>query len=195
MSGVKRYDCTVLVDASNNFNVSAKSPGAAAEDAENQQAELLSSLCHQCAAFLDVGDVLGVVVYEGEAEVLDTRYEPTKIAQLHATNQRLEGELESLGIEYVTALHGVTELRAEITELENDYKEAAADGMEAARQIHRLEGEVKRLREALEHARLFIRNGIDLGCIRMPDADTPDPAHHTLPMIDAALSTNGEVTK
>lgn len=42
--------------------------------------------------------------------------------------------------------------------------------------------------EALEHARIFIRNGIDLGCIRMPDADTPDPAHETLPMIEAAIA-------
>lgn len=43
--------------------------------------------------------------------------------------------------------------------------------------------------EALEHARQFIRNGIDLGFIRMPDGDTPDPAHETLPRIEAALST------
>jgi Lar family restriction alleviation protein len=42
--------------------------------------------------------------------------------------------------------------------------------------------------EALQIARLFIRNGIELGFIRMPDADTPDPAHDTLPMIDAALA-------
>lgn len=70
--------------------------------------------------------------------------------------------------------------------------EVERDTLRTANQ--RLEGEVARMREALEHARLFIRNGIDLGCIRMPDADTPDPAHHTLPMINAALSTaNGEV--
>lgn len=42
--------------------------------------------------------------------------------------------------------------------------------------------------EALRAAREFIANGIDLGFIRMPDADTPDPAHKTLPMIDAALA-------
>ncbi len=42
--------------------------------------------------------------------------------------------------------------------------------------------------EALEHARLFIRNGVDLGYIRMPDADTPDPAHETLPRIEAAIA-------
>lgn len=42
--------------------------------------------------------------------------------------------------------------------------------------------------EALEHARLFIRNGIELGYILMPDADTPDPAHDTRPMIEAAIA-------
>jgi hypothetical protein len=46
-------------------------------------------------------------------------------------NQRLEGELERLGIEYVTALHGVTELRAE---------------------TERLECEVKRLLDAIQQA-------------------------------------------
>jgi hypothetical protein len=52
-----------------------------------------------------------------------------------------------------------------------------------------------RLVEALEHARLFIVNGIDLGYIKMPDVDTPDPAHDTLPMIEAALATHkGEPT-
>ena len=44
--------------------------------------------------------------------------------------------------------------------------------------------------EALEHARLFIVNGIDLGFIHMPEAGTPDPAHETLPMIDAALAAH-----
>lgn len=44
--------------------------------------------------------------------------------------------------------------------------------------------------EALEHTRLFIVNGIDLGFIQMPEAGTPDPAHETLPMIDAALAAH-----
>ena len=44
------------------------------------------------------------------------------------------------------------------------------------------------LLEALEHARLFIRNGVELGYITMPDADTPDPAHETLPKIEAAIA-------
>ncbi len=41
---------------------------------------------------------------------------------------------------------------------------------------------------ALKAARQFIVNGIEFGFIRMPDADTPDSAHKTLPAIDAALA-------
>lgn len=41
--------------------------------------------------------------------------------------------------------------------------------------------------DALEAARRFIRNGIEFGYIRMPDADKPDPAHRTPGMIDAAI--------
>lgn len=41
---------------------------------------------------------------------------------------------------------------------------------------------------ALESARVFIRNGVALGYIRMPDADCPDPAHGTLPLIERAMS-------
>lgn len=39
----------------------------------------------------------------------------------------------------------------------------------------------------LERARTFIRNGVALGYIRMPDADVPDTAHETLPQIEAAI--------
>lgn len=41
---------------------------------------------------------------------------------------------------------------------------------------------------ALKAARQFIVNGIECGYIRMPDPATPDSAHDTLPMIEAALS-------
>lgn len=47
---------------------------------------------------------------------------------------------------------------------------------------------VERQREALQAARRFIVNGVALGFIRLPDADTPDPAHNTLPLIKAALA-------
>lgn len=46
------------------------------------------------------------------------------------------------------------------------------------------------LREALEAAWGFIKNGVALGFIRMPDPDTPDTAHNTLPMIEAALAAD-----
>lgn len=42
--------------------------------------------------------------------------------------------------------------------------------------------------EALEAADQFIRNGIELGFIRMPDAATPDPALKTPAKIEAALA-------
>lgn len=41
---------------------------------------------------------------------------------------------------------------------------------------------------ALKAARQFITNGVELGFIRMPDSDTPDPAHDTLPMIEGAIA-------
>lgn len=47
-------------------------------------------------------------------------------------------------------------------------------------------------RDALLHtlklARAFIANGIEVGAIRMPDSTTQDPAHETLPLIDAIIA-------
>jgi hypothetical protein len=55
------------------------------------------------------------------------------------------------------------------------------NGPEAAALIEELVG-------VLEDAREFIVNGVALGFIRMPDHDTPDKAHKTLPAIEAALA-------
>ena len=41
---------------------------------------------------------------------------------------------------------------------------------------------------AQRKAEQFIVNGCELGFIRMPDADTPDSAHDTLPASGAALA-------
>lgn len=46
--------------------------------------------------------------------------------------------------------------------------------------------EVVEAAKALEAAERFIVNGIALGFIRMPERDTPDPAHDTLPTIQRA---------
>ena len=43
--------------------------------------------------------------------------------------------------------------------------------------------------EALRCTDRFITNGIALGFIRMPDADTPDPAHETPGMVRSAITT------
>ena len=40
---------------------------------------------------------------------------------------------------------------------------------------------------ALQGARLFIINGVEYGYIVMPDKETVDSAHDTLPMIETAL--------
>ncbi|WP_244254382.1 hypothetical protein [Burkholderia vietnamiensis] len=42
---------------------------------------------------------------------------------------------------------------------------------------------------ALRAAKQFIANGVELGYIRMPDSDCPDPAHEVSNLIDAAISS------
>ena len=61
--------------------------------------------------------------------------------------------------------------------------------------IAELEAALKVARDALDHARLFIRNGIDLGYIRMPDDDCPDPAKSVPKEIFEALAKINEVLK
>jgi len=43
-------------------------------------------------------------------------------------------------------------------------------------------------REALDAAKQFIENGVELGYIRLPDQESGDPALLTLPKICAALN-------
>ena len=54
--------------------------------------------------------------------------------------------------------------------------------------IKELEALSPEMLAALQAARGFIVNGTELGYIRMPDADCPDPAHNTLPTIEAAIA-------
>lgn len=42
--------------------------------------------------------------------------------------------------------------------------------------------------EASNAAKQFIQNGVELGYILMPDAETPDSAHETLPLIIKAIA-------
>jgi hypothetical protein len=73
--------------------------------------------------------------------------------------------------------------------------ESSAESLRISQErADKAESEARRLREALLVARRFIRNGIELRYIQMPDADTPDTAHDTLPLIDAALSPTTPAT-
>ncbi|MDG9809453.1 MULTISPECIES: hypothetical protein [Pseudomonas] len=51
----------------------------------------------------------------------------------------------------------------------------------------RYERKQAELYDLLRLAREFVTNGVDLGYILMPEADTPDPAHDLVSKIDAAL--------
>jgi hypothetical protein len=55
------------------------------------------------------------------------------------------------------------------------------------------DAEVEELVEVLRGAERFIRNGIELGYIRMPT--DIDPAHETLPALHAALAKHREGVK
>lgn len=57
--------------------------------------------------------------------------------------------------------------------------------------LARLIAAAPEMAKALKAARQFIMNGIEFGYIRMPQPETPDSAHDTLPMIDAVLAKIG----
>lgn len=113
MSKVKRYSCTVLVDASTGFNVEASDPEEAAEKAEMLAAESgATSICHQCSANLDIGDFCGVMVYDEDLDeqVLDTTYGAGQIARLIA-------DYDAIAAQRDEGLAREAELRSEVTRL------------------------------------------------------------------------------
>ena len=91
----------------------------------------------------------------------------------------------------------------EALRLADELEEAAGDywrfqkstGYGAAAELRRLarvEAQRDALLEALKKADQFITNGIELGFIRMPDAETPDSAHETPGIVRAALAQQAE---
>lgn len=60
------------------------------------------------------------------------------------------------------------------------------------KRIQQLLAVIELQNDALKAADKFISNGIDLGYIRMPDADTPDPAHKTPSIVKNAISIKPE---
>ncbi|MCA8326236.1 hypothetical protein LGN29_39395 [Burkholderia cepacia] len=64
----------------------------------------------------------------------------------------------------------------------------AEHGAQVATRRGLTEIEYEKVRLGLHAAKHFIANGIELGFIRMPDADCPDPAHNTPKLVDEALA-------
>lgn len=95
MSDLKKYECTVLIDASFGVTVEASSPEEAAELAENAAAEQgAGSLCHQCSNHTECGDCYAVIVYEDDKEILDTDHRSKLLADAQSQLAALREELE-----------------------------------------------------------------------------------------------------
>lgn len=75
-------------------------------------------------------------------------------------------------------------------EVEQGYSHEVVHAMQS--KIDALRAQLAERDALLRLARQFVVNGVDLGYIQMPDADTPDPAHDLVPKIDAALSASAE---
>ena len=82
---------------------------------------------------------------------------------------------------WIEANRRIAELEAALREHHDAWRGAIGHLNEAVKRIAELEA-------ALRCADQFITNGIELGYIRMPDADTPDSAHKTSSIIRAALA-------
>jgi hypothetical protein len=94
---------------------------------------------------------------------LDAEPSAAEQALLHRIGERIADEVEKVA-------HG------RMTNCEQAARDVLT--MTAASEMYR----------ALKGAEGFIRNGVELGFIRMPDAATPDPAHETLPAIQTAIA-------
>lgn len=105
MSELKKYECTVLIDASCGVTVEASSPEEAAELAENAAAEQgAGRLCHQCSNHTECGDSYAVIVYEDDKEILDTDHRSKLLAEAQSQLAALREELASTK----TSLEAVT---------------------------------------------------------------------------------------
>jgi len=124
VSEVKKYECTVLIDASCGVTVEASSPEEAAELAENAAAEQgAGSLCHQCSDHTECGDSYAVIVYDGGEEVLDTDY---RSAQLKAAQSELAALREELANEknrYARDVDSADEETSALREIIRDLKD------------------------------------------------------------------------
>lgn len=88
----------------------------------------------------------------------------------------------------------VERLRAELEEWKKRCQYNADTAHDVGHERDTLLAQLAKAHALLRLARQFVINGVDLGYIQMPDADTPDPAHDLVPKIDAALCAGAEPT-
>lgn len=90
---MENYNVSLIFSADWGVEVQANSPEEAAEKAYNSD-EASSSVCHQCAGNINIGDCIRVIVYdESGEEVLDDGVDSllcAQIAELKAENERLK---------------------------------------------------------------------------------------------------------
>ncbi|WP_163003738.1 hypothetical protein [Pseudomonas viridiflava] len=78
--------------------------------------------------------------------------------------------------------------RVRQAEIINDRYASALNTAEAiGKELDKAKARGNDLESIVRLAREFVKNGIELGYITMPDDDTPDPAHDLLPRMDAVL--------
>lgn len=93
---VKRYEVTILLDASSSYTVEADSVEAAEHAAWEAHDEAGPSLCHQCSGPMDLGDAYGMLIYCEGKEVADTTHDAREIADLRAERDALFAERDVL---------------------------------------------------------------------------------------------------
>lgn len=156
------YYCTVLIDASVNMTIEADSPEDAAEKAENSEAGN-PRLCHQCSSDVELGEPVGVYVFDEAAEnqLADTTPSAEEIAALKARVEELTDALQFVerwavhhGAKACTTAEsalGVIQHYPPIAEITASYADGKTpDTFNPFAQIEELELEARMMRERNE---------------------------------------------
>lgn len=97
----KTYEATALYDASaaGSFTVEAESLEQAIDLLSDKVAEHSASLCHQCSDSLNLGDMIGLLIYCDGKPVADTTYSGESIEALQAELNRLKQTISPLDVQ------------------------------------------------------------------------------------------------
>ena len=144
------------------------------------------------------GDVLSYTMTDGVGKIT-AHVRPPGAGQMKKAHDELPEDNAAMWTELEKRADRIEALEFEV---EHERYNVEKTAQEAAKRIKVLEAALKeagemwirkdnrieRLEHALRCADQFITNGIELGYIRMPDADTPDSAHKTPGIIRAVLA-------